>query len=377
MSTDTQVLTEILSTLKGLSPPPILSTMSKSLDKLNSNFDTLNSNFTKFTDNFTKFNDNFTKFNDNFTTFTTSVNKDSKKAEGFDIANIVLGVASLGVGVGGLFKGGADKMGSPKVGIPNIDTAKIGTAIKNITKMSGTAIKGIAQMGVAIMGTALMKMASMATKISVSLLPAIGTIGTVIATYARLGLSATMAGLKMAAAWLVGLGPIALVIAAIVGVFALIIFNIDHIKNAWTSLINKFSDLPNLDKFLEPVTKTITWILDKIDQIKSLAGGFVNKIFNKNTTDKIAPQKPANTLGISNNDKAVLPSLSPNIDKHAVHIPTAIANNHQLYKESISSSQSTHNNQTVYNIANIDIADGVISDMEDLIQYIKYHSLSA
>ena len=363
MSTATQVLTEILSTLKGLSPPPILSTMSKSLD-------ILNSNFTKFTDNFTKFNNDFTKF-------TKDVTNNSKKAEGFDIANIVLGVASLGVGVGGLFKGGADKMSIPKISIPNIDTAKIGTAIKGIAKTS-----------VAVMGTALTKIMNITTKmgvsimriaakIGVSLIPAIGTIATVIATYVKLGLSATMAGLKMAAAWLVGLGPIALVIAAIVGVFALIIFNIDHIKNAWTSLINKFSDLPNLDKFLEPVTKTITWILDKINQIKSLAGGFVNKIFNKNTTNKIAPQKPANTLGISNNDTAVLPSLSPNIDKHAVHIPTAIANNHQLYKESISSSQSTHNNQTVYNIANIDIADGVISDMEDLIQYIKYHSLSA
>ena len=375
MSTATQVLTEILSTLKGLSPPPILDTMSKSLDILNSNFDILNSNFDILNSNFdtlnSNFNNAFTKFNNEFTTFSTDVVKALQK-DWVDGLNIALSVASLGVGVAK-----ATKMSIPKMSIPNIDTAKIGTAIKGIAKTS-----------VAVMGTALTKIMNITTKmgvsimriaakIGVSLIPAIGTIATVIATYVKLGLSATMAGLKMAAAWLVGLGPIALVIAAIVGVFALIIFNIDHIKNAWTSLINKFSDLPNLDKFLEPVTKTITWILDKINQIKSLAGGFVNKIFNKNTTNKIAPQKPANTLGISNNDTAVLPSLSPNIDKHAVHIPTAIANNHQLYKESISSSQSTHNNQTVYNIANIDIADGVISDMEDLIQYIKYHSLSA
>ena len=373
--------------------------------------------------------------------------------------------------------------------------AKVKPAISKI----GSAVKAL---GPLIMG--------IFTSMKTAMIPVLRSLAMMTANFVRVGLSALVTGAQMAAAWIAGLGPVAWVIAIVVGVFALVAANIDYLQGAWGKFVSWFStSFPDLSKVLEPVTNTITWILEKIKQITEFGGGIVDKLFGKNPTDQdtsqsvdqVTSKKSAGFFGwlsgkdstdqvappviaqqviapISAPSTALLPMTPTSINQVATQSSTHSSMNYQsiesiakvftdtitkvftevftntfsevftkvfttIFHTSSSSSSSsvdkltsnslnavtsnsvdkvatvvntpnnqtlvsndknispvtfntsmfsnnsshggtkgatssktnsTHHHQNVYNIANIDIADGMISDLEDLIQAINRHA---
>ncbi|WP_432194716.1 phage tail tape measure protein [Streptomyces sp. bgisy027] len=86
---------------------------------------------------------------------------------------------------------------------------------------------------------------------------AVATAATVVASWVAMGAQAMIQAARMAAAWLISMGPIALVIAAVVGLVALIVSN-------WDSIV-------------EYTTKAWDWIWDKIVSVgETLVEWFLN-----------------------------------------------------------------------------------------------------
>lgn len=112
-------------------------------------------------------------------------------------------------------------------------------------------------------------------------------LGTVIAGYVATGIAALAAGAQMAAAWLIGLGPIAIVVAAVAAAAALIVVHWDTIVNAAKAVWNWISQ--NWPLLLAIITGPIGlavlavvkhWdtIKTKISEVKDFIGGAVAAI---------------------------------------------------------------------------------------------------
>ena len=399
-TTDNQVLADILNTLQGLSPPPILGTISKSLDALSGSFDKSIKPLIDAVDLVTQSVDKVTGAVGKLSTDLTEVINASTNTLIDKLGtNWILEGLNLIIGVLGLFKVEAlEKM-----------LKKITPIISKIISTFKVLGSRILALGPLIMGV----FANMKT----AMIPVLRSLAMMTANFVRVGLSALVTGAQMAAAWVVGLGPIAWVVATVVGVFALVATNIDYLQGAWGKFVSWFStSFPNLSKLLEPVTNTITWILEKIKQITEFGGGIVDKLFGKNSTDQVAPPVLAQQVftPISAPSQALLPmtptsiinQVAPPITKQvnpdlakvatvdinqnkelpAISNPTknispifntivsACNSSHGAKGSSTSNTNSSHHHQNVYNIANIDIADGMISDLEDLIQAINRHA---
>ncbi|KOX33063.1 MULTISPECIES: phage tail tape measure protein [unclassified Streptomyces] len=78
---------------------------------------------------------------------------------------------------------------------------------------------------------------------------AVGAAGRVVGAWLLMGTQSLIQGARMAAAWLLAMGPIALVIAAVVGIVALVVSNWDAIvgatKAAWDWVWGKLKDIGN------------------------------------------------------------------------------------------------------------------------------------
>lgn len=133
---------------------------------------------------------------------------------------------------------------------------------------------------------------------AISAAGAVVSFGMMIAGYVAEGIAATAAGIAMAAAWVMGLGPIALVIAAVAGAAVLIATHWDTIKNAakavwdWIStnwpLILEILTGPiglavraisqHWDTIKSGFTAVKTWIGDRLSDIVGFFKGMPGRI---------------------------------------------------------------------------------------------------
>ena len=408
-TTDNQVLADILNTLQGLSPPPILGTISKSLDALSGSFDKSIKPLIDAVDLVTQSVDKVTGAVDKVTGAVGKLSTDLTEVINASTntlidklgTNWILEGLNLIIGVLGLFK---------------VETLE--KMLKKITPIISKIISTFKVLGSRILALGPLIMGVFAN-MKTAMIPVLRSLAMMTANFVRVGLSALVTGAQMAAAWVVGLGPIAWVVATVVGVFALVATNIDYLQGAWGKFVSWFStSFPNLSKLLEPVTNTITWILEKIKQITEFGGGIVDKLFGKDSTDQVAPpvlaqqvftpisapsqallpMTPTSIINKASVTPKSIPQIAPDLAKvatvdinqnkelPAISNPTknispifntivsACNSSHGAKGSSTSNTNSSHHHQNVYNIANIDIADGMISDLEDLIQAINRHA---
>lgn len=101
------------------------------------------------------------------------------------------------------------------------------------------------------------------------------TIGQMLVHWAALGVQAMIHAVRIAAAWLIAMGPIGLIIAAVIGLVAIIIANLDTIKSwistAWDWVAEKTYEIWNgIWTFFEGIWESITsTITDAVDNVKS------------------------------------------------------------------------------------------------------------
>lgn len=108
--------------------------------------------------------------------------------------------------------------------------------------------------------------------------------GRMIAGWIAMGLQSTLAAAKVAAAWLISIGPIALVIAAVVGLVVLIVKNWNKIKDFIKRVSGRIKDL--IDRAWEGIKRVVTNVVEGVrdvisrvwDRIKSITSTFVNAI---------------------------------------------------------------------------------------------------
>ena len=399
MSTTDILLTDILN---GLSPPSMLTDINKSIIALQG----------KLTEVIGKLNTDLTdavgKVTDAVGKVTDAVGKLKPNAwlEGL---NMAISVAGLGVGLASL---------DSVVVFTTTTFTRIVALGALIGTFSAFAIAAFANVGINIMaiGPAIVSVIGSAFSAFTALASLVlGTMFNINASVIQAGLSFITTGAQAAAAWVVGLGPIAWVIATVVGVFTLIALNIDYVQGLWGKFISWFStSFPDFSKLLEPFTSAITWALEKIKELTSFGGGIVDKLFGKDSTDQVAPpvlaqqvftpisapsqvllpKTPTSIINKASVAPKSIPQIAPNLAKVATVVNTPnkedlVTNGNKITfntsmfgnsshgakgSSSTSNTNSTHHHQNVYNIANIDIADGMISDLEDLIQAINRHA---
>ncbi|WP_275463377.1 phage tail tape measure protein [Streptomyces noursei] len=114
------------------------------------------------------------------------------------------------------------------------------------TTSATAAVVGWARQGAAAITGAAQFVASNATVLAGWIAQGAGAAaaaGRVVASWIAMGAQALIQGARMAAAWIMAMGPVALVIAAVVGIVALIVTNWDKIKTAtaavWEWIWNK------------------------------------------------------------------------------------------------------------------------------------------
>jgi TP901 family phage tail tape measure protein len=127
-----------------------------------------------------------------------------------------------------------------------------------------------------------------------------------VAKWAWMGVQALLHAAKVAAAWLIAMGPIALVVVAVLGLVALIVLNFDKIKEfigkAWEWIKDKTSQVWDAIKgfFAEwwpqllaistaGISLIVAWIIDNWDKIKEKTKEIWNGIkeFISNTWERI------------------------------------------------------------------------------------------
>jgi phage-related minor tail protein len=114
----------------------------------------------------------------------------------------------------------------------------------------------------------------------VSAATTVASIAKVIAAYVAQGAAALASGAQMAAAWLIGLGPIALVVAGVAAAAALIIANWDTVSGAIKAVWNWISDnWPLLLAIITgPIGLAVKFAIDHFDQIKKVVGDVVGYV---------------------------------------------------------------------------------------------------
>lgn len=91
---------------------------------------------------------------------------------------------------------------------------------------------GMAVAGAKAVGGVIVSFASMVTSATAAAGTVIASIATQVAQWVFLGVQSLLQAARVAAAWLIALGPIGLIVAAVIAIVALIVLNWDKIKNA-------------------------------------------------------------------------------------------------------------------------------------------------
>lgn len=152
------------------------------------------------------------------------------------------------------------------VGLAMMGVAQVGPSVVGATKKVGGALAGMAKAAVTSTATVLKQMALQ------------------VAAWVRVGVQSMIHAAKVAAAWLISMGPIAIVIAAVVGLVTLIIKNWDKIKKVIAAGWD----------FVKRIT-TRVWdavagfLSDTWDSIKRLVSNSIDKVkrFISSGLDKI------------------------------------------------------------------------------------------
>ena len=275
MSTNTMSTTDILLTeiLNGLSPPPILGSINKSIETLNGSF---------------------IRFTEDFTDFTEDVLEKLEPNRWLEGLNLAIGATGLGVGIAGL---------------------------KGVT---ATGAGGAALGGGAVAG----------------------------------GITLSSFGLPI----LVLLGAILLVLGALTPIT-------DTTNKVYPKHLTGDSGISSKNSYYNGANTA---------QSKALSTS-ISQVSGTNTTNTLSYlpmvlkaqqiSLPITNQELISNDTNIAP----------INVSTVLASNNTSKNgiNNSSTSNAVHHHQNVYNIANIDIADGIISDLEDLIQAINHHHLSA
>ncbi|MEU0397939.1 phage tail tape measure protein [Streptomyces sp. NPDC006208] len=164
-----------------------------------------------------------------------------------------------------------------------IMSASAWTVIGNWTRMMALGLAAYAQ----IAGAAVVSAASTAAAWVGSALVSIGTwiaavvraAVTAVAQFALMAARAVVWAATMAAQWLIAMGPIGLIIAAIVGLVALVIANWDTIKKwtgqAWDWIWGKIKGIGDMILGFIKNLPLVRWFLDHWDRIKK---GTIEKV---------------------------------------------------------------------------------------------------
>ena len=405
-TTDNQVLTDILNTLQGLSPPAILTTMSDSLDTLNGSIKAVKLAVTDFNKAFTDFNKAFTDFNKAFTGFAKDVLKKLEPTWWLEILNLAIGAGSLGVGVYGAVKAAGAMAGAGAGGA-------LGGSIAIGNILSKLGILGLILAGIILIGVLLSHLPTNTSK----------NIPVGSHQYANMfEYGATMSREPITSK------------------------AVNTVKKSTKAVDNKWTKqvLPDLNdragtnklipKAFRPqavtptnanptiplgVSKTTERLLNNTNSTNTMFNGsipytkdysvpFSNQtatpmfdIFGKpqkksfsNPSSVIKKVSPTIPLA-STSTKQVASPITKQVTATVVNMPNNedLVSNNKIVNANFttsmfsnnssnggtkgatsSTSNATNNYQTVYNIANIDIADGMISDLEDLIQAINRHA---
>ena len=454
MSTDTmstmdnQVLTEILSTLKGLSPPsikgitspPILGTINKSIKNLSGSFDKSIEPLIKSVDLVTEAV--------NLVTEAVNTLKPDEIIEGIKMALSAIGV---GVGIlalpgvlpaaapivstsgavlgGGAMAGLAAAMGTVGLIVASIvaivasialvviywkDIKAFGSKFMKVFKEIGTILKQIIIDYFKNLGDALN---TIATNFANTIMLISNTIKTTIMQVVTDIVSTAQF-----------IGDSILQIGNIIGttIVNLITNMTQHFVDLGTNLATIFVThivdpiKTGLNILMDKLKGPITWFFDQLKKLTSLGiGGAIGKLFGgDDSTEQISPQSvnqviapisaPSTAL-LSTAPKSIINKasvapksipqisptipLAPNLAKVAtvVNMPNKkdLVDNGKIVNAnfttsmfsnssnggtkgaSSSISNATNNYQTVYNIANVDIADGVIYEIEDFLASIR------
>ena len=349
-TTDNQVLTEILETLKGLSPPPILTDINKSIKNLSGSFDEV-----------------VGKLNTDLTlaigTVTSAINRviyaigDStaqilKKLEPniwLEGLNLALGVIGVGLGLKGTATGTAI--------VGDIATLAGGLSLGTI----GLILAGI--------------LTTLGLIYAVSKTPLVTEISSTPPKYLTGDNSTAFQGSYYNGANIAQSKPVEKIVKSteiVSGVAPKVTpTSLPYSRYLNSGMSN--TSVEKVKKSTETTRKTVLGIIPKTSQIvlpdtKQVALPITKQIAtNANQASGLAVNIPNNQPLVSN-DKNISPVTFNTI------MSACNSSNGAKGSSSTSNTNSTHHHQNVYNIANIDIADGMISDLEDLIQAINRHA---
>jgi hypothetical protein len=116
----------------------------------------------------------------------------------------------------------------------------LGSVVSGILSLGGAAITAGTQM---VVGYAMGDAAAGASKIA-----QLRAVGAMVAGWVVMGTQSLLAAGRVALAWIIAMGPIALVIAAVIGIVVLIVKNWDTIKEAtgkaWDWVVDKITGIP-------------------------------------------------------------------------------------------------------------------------------------
>lgn len=135
-------------------------------------------------------------------------------------------------------------------------------------------------MGIASMGMGALGMTGQLDLLPDSINSVIGMVSMMDLSMIKLGMSSMVMGIKMGVAWLIGLGPIGLIIAAIAGIFTLLIFNIDNVMKWWNNFIENIKGMSPImewiggifDAVIGNLLGGIKWLVDKFKELFGMAG---------------------------------------------------------------------------------------------------------
>ena len=390
MSTDNQVLTEILETLKGLSPPSIKGIVPPPiLGTINESIRTLNGSFTIFTEAFTD--------------FTKDVLKKLEPTWWLEILNLAIGAGSLGVGIYGAVKAAGTMAGAGTVAAGAGGALGGSIAIGNILSKLG--ILGLILAGIILIGVLLSHLPTNTSKNIPVGSHQYANMFEYGATMSREPITSKAVNTVKKSTKAVDnkwtkqvildlndrsgtnkLIPKAFRPQAVTPTNANPTIPLGVSKTTERLLNNTNSTNTGLGKVIAPISAPSTALLPmtptSIINKASVAPKSIPQISptiplastsTKQVASPITKQVTATVVNMPNNEDLV----SNNKIVNANFTTSMFSNNSSnggTKGATSSTSNATNNYQNVYNIANIDIADGMISDLEDLIQAINRHA---